>query len=107
MDASSMFPQGFHSVREHCLPDGHTIARHVPRRRAGVKYYFIDYGISSYFPPGSSRERVTGIAGRDQDVPELSESDPYDPFAVDIFTIGHNLSTELCEVSEHVFEAKS
>ena len=64
------------------------------RLEAGVKYYFVDYGISSYFPPGSQRELVVGIAGRDQDVPELSNDVPYDPFKVDIFTIGNVIRGE-------------
>jgi len=55
----------------------------------GVKYYFIDYGISSYFPPGSQERLVLGTEGREQDVPELSDEVPYDPFKVDIFTIGN------------------
>ena len=57
----------------------------------GVKYYFVDYGISSYFPHRSQARLVLGTAGRDQDVPELSDETQYDPFKVDIFTIGHVL----------------
>ena len=34
---------------------------------------------------------ILGIAGRDRDVPELSKNVPYDPFKVDIFTIGNVL----------------
>ena len=56
-----------------------------------VKYYFADYGISSYFPPTSQTRLVVGTKGRDQDVPELSNEVPYDPFKVDIFTIGNEL----------------
>ena len=94
-----MYPLGFHPVHEALLGDSTTFAPVIPRLEVGVKYYFVDYGISSYFPPGSQRELVLGIAGRDRDVPELSNSVPYDPFKVDIFTIGNVLRGEFQAVS--------
>ena len=84
-DGTHMYPLGFHPVHTTSLADSTTYAPMIRRLEAGVKYYFIDYGISSYFPAGSKRELVLGIAGRDQDVPELSNNVPYDPFKVDIF----------------------
>lgn len=89
MDASNMYPLGFHPVRDIFLNDVTTVAPIIPRSVAGVKYYFVDFGISSYFPAGSQERLVLGTAGRDQDVPELSDEVPYDPFKVDIFTIGN------------------
>ncbi len=89
MDASTMYPLGFHPVRDIFLHDVTTLAPIIPRSEVGVKYCIIDYGISSYFPEGSKRRPVLGIAGRDQDVPELSDEVPYDPFKVDIFSIGN------------------
>jgi hypothetical protein len=53
-----------------------------------VEVCFVDHGISSSFPPGSQAWVVVGTEGRDQDVPELSDDVPYDPFKVDISTIG-------------------
>jgi hypothetical protein len=94
-----MYPLGFHPVKDIFLDDLTTPAPRIPRLEAGVKYYFVDYGISSYFPAGSQRELVLGIAGRDQDVPELSNDVPYDPFKVDIFTIGNVLRGEIQAVS--------
>ncbi|KAI0734963.1 hypothetical protein C8Q72DRAFT_964728 [Fomitopsis betulina] len=89
MDASAIYPHGFHPVLSSSLPDGRTYAR--PRRRTSVpvKYYFIDYGISTYFPPGTNPRLVVGANGRDQEVPELSDEVPYDPFKVDIFIVGN------------------
>jgi hypothetical protein len=95
MDATHMYPLGFHPVEDLYLDDAKTPAPRLWRLEAGVKYYFVDYGISSYFSPGSRRELVVGIAGRDQDVPELSKSVPYDPFKVDIFTIGNVIRGEI------------
>ena len=94
MDAIHMYPLGFHPVENIYLGDKKTVAPRISRLEAGVKYYYVDYGISSYFPPGSQRESVLGIAGRDQDVPELSNDVPYDPFKVDIFTIGNVIRGE-------------
>jgi hypothetical protein len=101
MDATHMYPLGFHPVVNLFLDDMRTPAPRISRLDAGVKYYFIDYGISSYFPPGSRRELVLGIAGRDQDVPELSDDVPYDPFKVDIFTIGNVIRGEVQDVGFH------
>jgi hypothetical protein len=98
MDATDMFPRGFHPVDDTFLHDITTPAPWVPRSDAGVKYYFVDYGISSYFPAGSQIQPVLGLAGRDQDVPELSDVVPYDPFKVDIFTVGNVLRRELQSV---------
>jgi hypothetical protein len=101
MDATHMYPLGFHPVHDVFLDDVTTFAPVIPRLEVGVKYYFVDYGISSYFPAGSQRELVLGIAGRDRDVPELSNSVPYDPFKVDIFTVGNVLRGEFQAVSFH------
>jgi serine/threonine protein kinase len=96
MDATRMFPHGFHPVRDSFLPhDLSTPAPMIPRFNVGVKYYFVDYGISSYFPEGTEPQLVLGLAGRDRDVPELSDEVPYDPFKVDILTIGNVLRREL------------
>ena len=94
-----MFPRGFHPVKDLLLYDFSTPAPYIPRRDVGVKYYFVDYGISSYFPTGSEPRLALGRDGRDRDVPELSDEVPYDPFKVDIFTIGNVLGFEFCKVS--------
>lgn len=105
MDASSMYPSGFHPCHQLMLFDDVNVPAPVlPRATANIRYYFIDYGISSYFPPDKPRELVTGIHGR-EDVPELSDVKPYDPFAVDIFIIGSLLRKEFCEVGTYVLLA--
>ncbi|KZT13118.1 uncharacterized protein LAESUDRAFT_767619 [Laetiporus sulphureus 93-53] len=89
MDAREMFPRGHHPVRESKLPDGQTTAPYYRRADVHVKYYFVDYGISVHFPPNAQYKLVVGAKGRDQEVPELSEDQPYDPFKVDVFIIGN------------------
>jgi len=102
VDATNMYPLGFHPVRDRFLDDVSTLTTVIPRSELGVKYYFVDFGISSYFPSGSQTRLVLGTAGRDQDVPELSDEVPYDPFKVDIFTIGNvfrQLFYEVCQLT--------
>ena len=98
MEASNMYPYGFHPIRSSYLQDVTTHVTIIPRTMVNVKYYFVDYGISSYFPPGSQARLVVGTDGRDRDVPELSDEVPYDPFKVDIFTIGNVLRQLFCDV---------
>ncbi|KAI0356689.1 hypothetical protein OH77DRAFT_1520182 [Trametes cingulata] len=89
MDAQALFPRGFHPIYQHLLPD---IARPAPvisRIKARVKYYFTDFGISTMFPAEQEDRLVTGTLGQDQEVPELSDKAPYDPFKVDICLLGN------------------
>ena len=71
----------------------------VPRSAVGVRYYFVDFGISTYIPEDASTKLVTGNLGRDQDPPELSTTIPYDPFKLDVFIIGNMFRQKLYEVS--------
>ncbi|KAI0042862.1 hypothetical protein FA95DRAFT_1682258, partial [Auriscalpium vulgare] len=66
----------------------------------GVKYYFVDYGISSEFPldSDSASRLAVGRLERDQEPPKLSDTVPYDPFKLDIFVVANNLRREYYEV---------
>ena len=99
MDGNAMYPNGFHPIKIHCTPDALDLAEHTSRSVSGAKYYFVDFGLSSYFPDTTSSKLVTGTDGRDQDPPELSDTDAYDPFKLDIFIIGNMLKRDFCEVS--------
>ena len=99
MDGDDMYPEGFHPIRLGYTVDSLSPAEHTSRTVAGVKYYFVDFGISSYLPDATSPRLVTGEDGRDQDPPELSGEEPYDPFKLDIFIIGNTLKRDFCGVS--------
>ncbi|KZV93322.1 hypothetical protein EXIGLDRAFT_613190, partial [Exidia glandulosa HHB12029] len=63
----------------------------VPRLRSKflVKYHFLDLGSSSAFnDPLSSSRLVVGTEAINRDVPELSETVPFDPFPADIGMFG-------------------
>jgi len=102
MDASSMFPKGFHPIRDNELPDLSDYAPYVSRTTASVRYYYIDYGISVHVAPDAPSKLVVGHFGRDQEVPELSQTIPYDPFKVDIFLIGNLFRREFYDVFYNV-----
>ena len=93
-----MYPEGFHPVKYSYKRDYSGWATYVPRSVAGVRYYFADFGISAYIPGEEHQKFVTGVLGRDQEPPELSETVPYDPFKLDIFIIGNMLKQEFCDV---------
>ena len=98
MDADAMYPDGFHPVRTRFKRDYSGWATYIPRSVAGVKYYFLDFGISVHIPEDVHPKLVTGNLGRDQTPPELSATTPYDPFKLDIFIIGNMFAHELHDV---------
>jgi serine/threonine protein kinase len=91
MDASALFPRGYHPVYSTHLPDVSGKAPFYSRIAVTMKYYYTDFGISSYFPQDTHPKLVVGRLGRDQYVPELSADIPYDPFKVDIYILGNVL----------------
>ena len=101
MDADAMYPEGFHPVGLEFNPDHSGYAKHISRSAVGVKYYFVDFGISVYVPESMSSKLVTGFLGRDRDPPELSNEVPYDPFKLDVFIIGNMLKDEFYTVRVH------
>lgn len=88
MDGSPLYPQGHHPVRLDYTPDGVYDAPYLSRMDNPVKYYFIDFGISTQFREGDP-PYVLGTKGRDKSVPELSDTVPYNPFLLDIYVLGH------------------
>lgn len=88
MDATALFPKGFHPVYTWSLPDISSKAEPLSRSAVRVKYYLVDFGISTRFPSGESPRLVLGTDGIDATVPELSKDIPYDPFKTDIYIMG-------------------
>jgi len=97
MDGDAMYPDGFHPISLRRTPDYSGFAKYKSRTIAGAKYYYVDFGISVYVPEALRPKLVTGVLGRDQDPPELSDSVPYDPFKLDIFIIGNMFRREFYE----------
>ncbi|KAH9888334.1 kinase-like domain-containing protein [Cubamyces lactineus] len=92
MDARALYPNGYHPVRLGYTPDALYPVSPLPRAGRSIKYYYIDFGLTTWFPPGSST-LVIGDVGR-AEVPELSDTTPYDAFKVDIYALGSVYSEE-------------
>ncbi|KAL6300708.1 hypothetical protein BKA93DRAFT_865912 [Sparassis latifolia] len=88
MDGTPLFPQGHHPVRRQSSPDGIYLLSPLSRIDHPVRYYFIDFGISSLFKEGES-PYVVGRKGRDKELPELSDDVPYNAYKVDVFILGN------------------
>ncbi len=97
MDAKSIIPTGWHFVSHFCEPDGITKISSLERRNYPVRYYFVGFGSAYHLPP-PKQPLVRDIGGGDDDVPELAKGKSYDPFKLDIYTLG-NVFKELYEVS--------
>ncbi|KAI9063466.1 hypothetical protein FKP32DRAFT_1572015 [Trametes sanguinea] len=98
VDASPLFPLGHHAMAHYGIP--HEPKKPAPvlsRRSTPLKYYYVDFGISTQYAPGEQRAPVLGSARLDQDVPELSDTVPYDPFMVDIFILGNMFRKEVLD----------
>lgn len=87
MDARELYPMGHHPIHLGFSPDVQTSVYPLPRSGRNVRCYYIDFGLSSRFLPGSST-LVIGDVGRTE-APEHSETVPYDAFKVDIYALGH------------------
>ncbi|EIM91026.1 uncharacterized protein STEHIDRAFT_72737 [Stereum hirsutum FP-91666 SS1] len=103
MDASRMYPKGHHPLHESFLPSFEDWAPIIARSAAHVKYYFVDFGISSSFSPSDTEPKlVLGEDGIDQEVSELSDTVPYDPFKVDVFIMGNVFRRNFYDVFSNV-----
>ncbi|KAG8749418.1 hypothetical protein FRC11_011350 [Ceratobasidium sp. 423] len=90
MDATLLYGEPFHPCDPDSSLDGTRRLKVKHRFEAPVRYYFIDFGLSTRFPSLKDRRLVTGLKGREQRAPELKPDvpAPYDPFKLDIYTIG-------------------
>ena len=98
MDAKAIIPTGWHFVSHFCEPDGVTRISPLERRSFPVRYYFVGFGNAYHLPHSSKQQLVTDIGGEDEDVPELREGHRYDPFKLDIYTLGNVFKKELYNV---------
>ena len=100
MDGNNLYPKGFHPYKQHLDQSGTKLVFPLRRCDAGrVTYYFTDFGISTHFKDDTSERMVVGTLAQDESVPELSETVPYDPFAVDVYTLGNVFKTKVLPVS--------
>ena len=101
MDATELYPEGFHPVCQ--LFDAAWTpveAKHYTRTRTPVKYYFIDYGISCRFDPDDTDPREIPVRAGDKTAPDFSTGSmvPINPFPTDVYYIGNFIRTDIFKV---------
>ncbi|KAG5338875.1 hypothetical protein C0989_005751 [Termitomyces sp. Mn162] len=90
MDPSKVVPRGFHQMKPWSHDGVNTQFESFERWSVSpVQYYFIDFGLSGYYPKGVEYETATGLCGQDRTVPELLVDKPYDAFKLDIYQLGN------------------
>ena len=97
MDGSNIYKDGWHPMDTWRARDGGNLSISRKRSEVEIKYYFIDFGLSTEFGPGQRDHLVTGELGRIQALEQISGS-PYDPFKLDVFYLGHVYQTKIVDV---------
>lgn len=89
MDARRLYPDGWYMFKPYMSRKGDVITVSPTRTEAGgVKYYFIDFGIST-----KDQSETTGVDGHIR-APELARclpdgtDEPYDPYKLDVYILG-------------------
>ncbi|RXW18388.1 hypothetical protein EST38_g7465 [Candolleomyces aberdarensis] len=98
MDASGLYPGGFHPIRIERRPDfsGYSKAKYS-RTEKPPKYYLIDFGLSKRYEEGEA-PIPTEKPGTDRSVPEyLDVSKTVNPFFVDVYCVGNMIRQEFLD----------
>lgn len=97
MDGSNLYKGGWHPMDTWRARDGGDLFLNRRRSEVEIRYYFIDFGLSTEFPPGQTDRLVTGKLGRIR-APEQISGLPYDPFKLDVYYLGHVYQTKIVDV---------
>ena|ERR1700683_3197763 len=99
MDETRVVPKGSHFANResHDGTDSHFTWRHRCTV-SPVDYFYIDFGSSTWHPNGHENAMALGVVGQLKDIPELSDTVPYNPFKLDICQLGRTIM-EIIEVS--------
>ena len=101
MDASAMYPSGFHPVKHNMKPDYSGRARYSTRTECPPKYYLIDFGLSRHFLPGEETLDYP-YHGGDKTAPEYQSEGWRDrlinPFPIDVYYVGNWIRIHFLEV---------
>ncbi|KAF7306345.1 Protein kinase domain-containing protein [Mycena indigotica] len=103
MDASKVVPGGSH-FDDPSTQESNLSLRFCWRDRCSVEpiaYYFIDFGLSRYFPGGVETAFNFGRYGQDRTVPEFKWEVPHNPFKVDIYQLGNTFLRVLARFPEN------
>lgn len=99
MDGSNLFKDGWHPMNTWLTRNGKDdLCLTRKRSEVEIRYYFIDFGLSTLFSSGQHKCFVTGELGRIQ-APEQLSGLPYDPFKLDVYYLGHVYQMKIVEAS--------
>ncbi len=103
LDYTRLYPHGFHPTLEFMTLDFKGFAKHTTRTRCWPRYYLIDFGRSRRYSPDAVPFEVTVPplnSNRKTLLPEQGGNTPrrYNPFPVDIFRLGHMLTSHCAVV---------
>ena len=101
MDARDMYPVMYHPQHPYKRLDFKRDAKYYSRTRRPVKYYWIDFGLSSRYTGNDETEPLeVPIWGGDRTVPEFQGNDPTprNPFPTDVYCLGNIIREEFIQV---------
>lgn len=101
MDAQPLYADGYHPINRRKTPDYTRSVKPSGRRGHPIKYYYIDFGLSSYFKDGEPPYVVGRKGACTVDIPEFDLPDgiQYNAFMLDIFMLGQMYVERLLKVS--------
>ena len=90
VESTKLVPDGDVSIlQQYRTDDWSRCVKPVVRRSvAPLKYFFIDFEMAVRFPPDEQNPLSIGRVGQERNVPELSDTVPYNPFKLDVFQLG-------------------
>ncbi len=104
MDASEMYPEGWHlSHPDHAVGGSSyaegIMARHFTRTERPPKYFFIDFGISRKYEASDTAPIDDIIRGGDKSPPEFrNPTGRCNPFPTDVYYLGNTIRTYFLNV---------
>ena len=92
MDATKLYPRGYHPINRWLEPNCKKKARPLTRTKSPTKYFYVDFGLSHRFESFEARHKLVPIRGGDKSVPEFKgggDRIPQDPFPTDVYYLGN------------------
>jgi hypothetical protein len=101
MDATQLFPNGFHPVDINTNRNWKGKAKHTTRTKCSPRYYLIDFGLSRMHDPANGPPLEYPVHGGDKTAPEFQGYGYHvlqDPFPTDVYYLGNMIRREFIEV---------
>ncbi|KAJ3528522.1 hypothetical protein NMY22_g9377 [Coprinellus aureogranulatus] len=107
MDASEIYPDGFHPLEPHMSADWRVpVTPQYTRTEKPPKYFIIDFGCSRVLRDDSV---TMSLSGTDRSVPEhqaIRAGTPQDAFLIDVYCVGNMLKAEFLDGDPIIPEAR-